>query len=133
MMPSHSVVTPTQAVVSSDVAILDIRRTRDNSSMVDQIRAGLRPEHGKPRTLPTMLLYDADGLRLFEEITHLPEYYLTNQEINVLQKYAASIAERIKPSSMLVELGSGYDSQPQAELRHSNLPTVPVVAKNLTS
>ncbi|KAI5845360.1 hypothetical protein BZA05DRAFT_421439 [Tricharina praecox] len=30
------------------------------------------------QTLPTLLLYGAEGLKLFEGITYLEEYYLTN-------------------------------------------------------
>jgi uncharacterized SAM-dependent methyltransferase len=42
-----------------------------------------------------------------KKITYLDEYYLTNAEINVLQKSADSIAEAIPSDSMVVELGSG--------------------------
>ena len=54
-----------------------------------------------------MLLYDEAGLRLFEEITYLDEYYLTNAEIEVLETFADQIAERVRPGSVVVELGSG--------------------------
>lgn len=57
--------------------------------------------------MPTMLLYSAEGLKLFEEITYLEEYYLTNMEIAILEKHAESMAERIEDGSVLVELGSG--------------------------
>jgi uncharacterized SAM-dependent methyltransferase len=67
----------------------------------------LRPDAGKEKTLPTLLLYDVDGLKLFEKITYLDEYYLTNAEIEVLETYADNIADRIKPNSIVVELGSG--------------------------
>ena len=90
--------------------IIDIRKDRAEHSILQDIKAGLRPEAGQPKTLPTLLLYDVDGLRLFEQITYLNEYYLTNTEIEVLEKYASAIAKRIESNSMLVELGSGYDS-----------------------
>lgn len=47
------------------------------------------------------------GLKIFEEITYLDEYYLTNAEIEVLKTYADEIAARIPKGSRLVELGSG--------------------------
>ena len=47
------------------------------------------------------------GLKLFEEITYLDEYYLTNTEIEVLKEHADKIAERIPAGSQLLELGSG--------------------------
>ncbi|KKA16396.1 N-methyltransferase [Rasamsonia emersonii CBS 393.64] len=58
-------------------------------------------------SLPTVLLYDTRGLRLFEEITYLDEYYLTNAEIEVLTAHARTIAERMPDNAQLIELGSG--------------------------
>lgn len=69
------------------------------------IKDGLREEE---KTLPTLLLYDNKGLKLFEDITYLDEYYLTGQEIAVLERHAERIAERIPPDAILLELGSGY-------------------------
>ena len=47
------------------------------------------------------------GLKLFEGITYLEEYYPTNAEIEVLKAHADKIAERIPAGSQLLELGSG--------------------------
>lgn len=58
--------------------------------------------------LPSLLLWDEQGLRYFEDVTYSPSYYLTNEEIDLLEKNKYKIAERIEPGSMLVELGSGY-------------------------
>jgi uncharacterized SAM-dependent methyltransferase len=90
-----------------DSNIIDIRRDTEEYSILEDLKNGLHPENGKAKTLPTLLLYDADGLKLFEKITYLEEYYLTNAEIEVLETYADNIAERIKPNSVVVELGSG--------------------------
>jgi len=57
--------------------------------------------------LPTLLLYDTAGLKLFEQITYLDEYYLTADEINVLTTHAHAIAARLPQGAMIVELGSG--------------------------
>ena len=94
-------------VPKSDATIIDIRMERDEHSILQDIKTGLRPQIGKAKTLPTLLLYDGNGLKLFEKITYLEEYYLTNTEIEVLEKYASHIAERIKPNSIILELGSG--------------------------
>jgi len=48
-----------------------------------------------PKSLPPRLFYDAAGSALFEEITRLPEYYLTRTESGLLQEYAGEIAERV--------------------------------------
>jgi len=87
--------------------IIDIRLDKAEASMLSNIKTGLRPTPGFRRSLPTLLLYDANGLRLFEKITHLQEYYLTNQEIQVLQTYADDIAQKVQNGTVLVELGSG--------------------------
>lgn len=87
--------------------IIDIRRETDEISILGDIKRGLRPGKGQEKTLPTLLLYDEVGLKLFEKITYLDEYYLTNAEIEVLEKYANHIVERIQSGSIIVELGSG--------------------------
>ncbi|CAI6342272.1 unnamed protein product [Periconia digitata] len=89
------------------IPIIDIRVGEADFNMLQDIKQGLRPEDGEHKTLPTMLLYDEAGLRLFEKITYLDEYYLTNSEIEVLERYADEMVERIKPESIVVELGSG--------------------------
>jgi L-histidine Nalpha-methyltransferase / hercynylcysteine S-oxide synthase len=87
--------------------IIDIRQEKDGYSLLEDIRKGLRPADGGEKKLPTLLLYDKNGLRLFEQITYLDEYYLTGAEIEVLETYASRIAERVPSGSIVVELGSG--------------------------
>lgn len=89
-------------------SIIDIRSDTAGIELKQEILNGLKPSDGKEKTLPTLLLYDEQGLKLFEKITYLKEYYLTGEEIDVLEKHARSIAERIPDNSMVVELGSGY-------------------------
>jgi hypothetical protein len=91
-----------------DVSIIDIRRENFEDSLVKDLLNGLNPGVGHEKALPTLLLYDETGLKLFEQITYLEEYYLTNAEIEVLNMHADKIAERIPAQSLLVELGSGY-------------------------
>jgi uncharacterized SAM-dependent methyltransferase len=88
--------------------IIDIRVGSTDFDIVADIKKGLNPQNGGEKKLPTLLLYNERGLRLFEKITYLDEYYLTNAEIEVLETYADQIAQQIKPDSVLVELGSGY-------------------------
>ncbi|KAF1990762.1 hypothetical protein K402DRAFT_324449 [Aulographum hederae CBS 113979] len=87
--------------------IIDIRSDTNEISIRNEISEGLRAKEGTQKTLPTLLLYDEAGLKLFEKITYLDEYYLTNAEIEVLETYADRMAERIQPNSIVVELGSG--------------------------
>lgn len=88
--------------------IIDIRREIVGISVLDELRRGLRVAPDVEKRLPTLLLYDDIGLQLFEKITYLEEYYLTNAEIEALEEYSDRIVERIAPGSMVVELGSGY-------------------------
>ena len=60
-----------------------------------------------PKTLEAKWFYDAEGSRLFEEITRLPEYYPTRTETAILEAEAATLAATIPDGGALVELGSG--------------------------
>ncbi|KAI0478799.1 hypothetical protein GGR56DRAFT_342530 [Xylariaceae sp. FL0804] len=86
--------------------IIDIRQGVVDYNLKEEIISLFQPKAG-PRKLPTLLLYDEHGLQLFEEITYLDEYYLTNDEICLLQQSATAIAEQIDPGSLVIELGSG--------------------------
>ncbi|MGZ4412602.1 MAG: L-histidine N(alpha)-methyltransferase [Gaiellaceae bacterium] len=59
-----------------------------------------------PRERPPKWFYDERGSRLFEEITRLPEYYLTRRERAILTERASAIAS-LSGADTLVELGSG--------------------------
>ncbi|WP_409934681.1 L-histidine N(alpha)-methyltransferase [Paraburkholderia sp. BCC1884] len=59
------------------------------------------------KTTPPMYFYDEMGSELFEAICQTPEYYVTRVEKKLLERIAPDIAALIKPSSILVEFGSG--------------------------
>lgn len=88
--------------------ILDIRRKKTSSSLLDELGEKLRGQQGEEKQMPTILLYDERGLKLFEEITYLEEYYLTNAEIEALKAHSDSIAKEIPHGVQMIELGSGY-------------------------
>ncbi|CEL04617.1 hypothetical protein ASPCAL05745 [Aspergillus calidoustus] len=89
------------------VDIVDIRENDLEFSLANEIQKGLNPPDGTRRSMPTMLLYDSEGLKLFEKITYLEEYYLTNAEIEVLETHSRRLVERIPSNAQLLELGSG--------------------------
>lgn len=60
-----------------------------------------------PKVASPKWFYDAEGSRLFEEITRLPEYYPTRQEAALLRDVAPDWARRFGPGAVLVEYGSG--------------------------
>jgi dimethylhistidine N-methyltransferase len=51
--------------------------------------------------------YDARGSDLFEQITHLHEYYPTRTEISILRRHADEMARFCGPDCVLIEPGSG--------------------------
>ncbi len=65
----------------------------------------------RPKKLPPKLFYDARGSRLFEQITELPEYYLTRTERAIFQEYASEIVGQAGSNLTLIELGAGSASK----------------------
>ncbi len=61
-----------------------------NEAVAEAARTGLSDT---PKWLPAWLFYDAQGSRLFERITVLPEYYLTRTERAIFAGYADGIVE----------------------------------------
>jgi dimethylhistidine N-methyltransferase len=74
------------------------------SSFAHDVIAGLT---ARPKRLPPKYFYDETGARLFEQITALPEYYLTRCELEILRERARDIARFFPAPSALVEFGSG--------------------------
>jgi L-histidine Nalpha-methyltransferase len=73
-------------------------------AMAEDVRRGLATP---PRSLPPKYFYDAVGSRLFDEITRLPEYYLTRAEDALLDTLAPTLMRTLAPRDV-VELGSGF-------------------------
>ena len=69
----------------------------------DDVRRGLT---SSPKTLPSKYFYDAIGSKLFEEITRVPEYYLTRTEAKLLETLAPELMLELAPVD-IVELGAG--------------------------
>lgn len=89
------------------VRIEDIRRNDIGDFVLNELHDGLRPVAGGEKRMPTLLLYDEKGLGLFEDISYLDEYYLTNAEIEILEKNAAELAALIPHGCVILELGAG--------------------------
>lgn len=75
-----------------------------NDDFAGSLLAGLTKTD---KSIPCRFLYDAEGSRLFEEITRQPEYYPTRTEIAILQSCADEIAADTPPGADLIEFGSG--------------------------
>lgn len=59
--------------MTAKTRIIDIRADGAHFDLIKDIKEGLRPKDGGEKKLPTMLLYDEAGLRLFEKITYCEE------------------------------------------------------------
>ncbi len=60
-----------------------------------------------PKRLPPKLFYDARGSELFEQITGLPEYYVTRTEQEILRRHSGEMLTAAGSGLTLVELGAG--------------------------
>lgn len=127
---------PSSAKRNGEIHILDIRHIGDrdtsaNTSISGEIARGL----GAPfnlKTLPTMLLYDERGLRLYDKITtDAPEYYPFVAEEEILREHAYDIVklmhsrtDGIVHGEVVVELGAG-SLRKTSRILHASSELVP--------
>lgn len=69
------------------------------------------------KRLPCKLFYDEVGSALFEEITRLPEYYLTRTELEIIEGSSAEIVKAAGSPISVVELGAGTATKTRTLLR----------------
>jgi len=81
--------------------------TDHRAQLLEDVRHGFTAYR---KHLPSKYFYDARGSELFEQITTLPEYYLTRAETEILEAHADALMDRLQPDEM-VELGSGSSSK----------------------
>lgn len=74
------------------------------------------------KTLPCKWLYDAEGARLFEAITRLPEYYPTRTETKILAEQGPAIAAAVGPGAAVIEFGPGDGAKAVLLLRALQAP-----------
>lgn len=100
----------------SNPKIVDVRLdsgTTSAASLRSAILSGLNQPSGK-RTLPTLLLYDERGLRIYDAITtDADEYYLFPTEEAILREKGAEIVRvmhgkrGVVDGEVVLELGAG--------------------------
>ena len=90
------------------MSLAEFALAHDVSSLVSPVaqaaRTGLT---ATPRTLPPWLFYDERGSQLFEQITILPEYYLTRTERALFLAHADDILNALEGPLTIAELGAG--------------------------
>jgi dimethylhistidine N-methyltransferase len=62
--------------------------------------------------------YDEAGSQLFEQITELPEYYLTDAELEIMRTHVDDMAALIGKQASLIEFGSGSSLKTRILLEH---------------
>src|SRR5271168_2166946 len=106
-----------QTVDIRHFATADERQSLTREALTCEVRRGLV---ARPRSLSPWMFYDAEGSRLFERITTLPEYYPTRTERAILAGHADAIVAAVHSARThndrslplrLVELGAGTASK----------------------
>ena len=80
------------------------QRNPSRPDIAAEVKDGLR---SSIKRISPKFFYDERGSQLFEEITRLPEYYLTRTEIDILNAHKHELAEMIGKHCCLLEYGSG--------------------------
>jgi len=84
--------------------IVELAEAAASSRFAQDVLEGLTATR---RTLPAKYLYDDVGSALFDAITHLPEYYLTAAETEILHEWGWEVVRLLDAPVEFVELGSG--------------------------
>lgn len=82
----------------------DIRRQTNSESLPTQIVAGLKEEQ---KSLPSLLLWNGRGLKLFDAILDSGKYYPAKREPELLASCMPKIAHKISSGERVIELGAG--------------------------
>lgn len=79
-------------------------QTPEHAEALRELQNGLsRPD----KWISSIYFYDSRGSVLFDQITELPEYYLTRTEAAIMQAHGADMARQIGPDALVIEPGSG--------------------------
>jgi L-histidine Nalpha-methyltransferase len=89
----------TRAIIDSTTSLRD--------AILREALDGLLKPTGEQKSLPAWLFYDEHGSDLFQQITELPEYYLTRTERRLLAAHADELLLQMAAPVTLVELGAG--------------------------
>ncbi len=86
-----------------------------NAAELNEIVDGLS---GSQKTISPKYFYDERGSQLFDDITRLPEYYLTNTELGIMRDNIDEIAALVGKQASLIEFGSGSSLKTRVLLEH---------------
>ncbi|CEK10799.1 L-histidine N(alpha)-methyltransferase [Legionella hackeliae] len=81
------------------------KEAKDNKEFMQDVLMGLSR---KNKQLPSKYFYDNSGSKLFNQITHHPDYYLTGCELEILRHHKKELSALLKKEEFnLVEFGPG--------------------------
>ncbi|MBT8082513.1 MAG: L-histidine N(alpha)-methyltransferase, partial [Gammaproteobacteria bacterium] len=86
--------------------------------MSDELTSIVEGLQQPQKSISPKYFYDETGSKLFEEITRLPEYYLTNAELDIMRAHVDEIAALAGPQASLIEFGSGSSLKTRMLLAH---------------
>jgi hypothetical protein len=90
--------------------IYDIGGSRIREILTHNLRNAItRASPGRQPTLPSELFFYGDGLSKWCQITALPEFYQSWNEIELLEHHGADIAKEIVPGSTVIDMGCGCE------------------------
>ena len=90
--------------VADRFQLVEVPRGKGVASFADDVAAGLG---GRRKRLPSKYLYDRVGSALFDAIMHLPQYYLSSAETEILRESGWQIVRVLDEPIDFLELGSG--------------------------
>jgi L-histidine N-alpha-methyltransferase len=93
----------------------------NNSDKQDQVKIIFEGLTLGQKQISSMYFYDKVGSKLFEEITQLPEYYLTRLEKSLIPEASRQLSET-DYFNEIIELGSGDSSKILLLLQNLNPP-----------
>jgi len=86
--------------------------------MNDEITALIEGLSQAQKTISPKYFYDETGSQLFDRITGLPEYYLTDAELDIMREHVDEMAALVGEQASLIEFGSGSSLKTRILLEH---------------
>ena len=100
------------------------RLTEQDDEVKDDLTEILDGLARPQKTLSPKYFYDERGSDLFDQITRLPEYYLTRTEQRIMEDNIDEIVNLIGRHASLIEFGSGSNRKIRLLLEHLHEPAV---------
>ena len=97
------------------VSNLEIRNLAIRNREISEIVDGLSADQ---KQISPKYFYDERGSQLFDDITQLPEYYLTNTELGIMRDNIIEMVALVGKQASLIEFGSGSSLKTRILLEH---------------